>query len=468
MATKARSDAEEAEVGENILWHRKLIKLMKDTEVPTTVEQALLAMLPLLRDAHDLDEADVRAISADYVRAMTTKLRSGCVPDADKINPEKAAAIYVYTLEEPSIYSICSRAFASPVRLQGGKVSEAVMQCLPFCMLLHDSLKHLPPSYHYKGDVYRGVKWSFPTLEEHSPEAFDKYFYEGKEFRWFEAKSTSWDQKSMTHPQFCGFVGARTIFKIQVSLGYVIHHFSAFGVEERKVLLPMLTQLVVKTATVGMTINKAHVQDRESKHHVGFPDTVVVKQILPEDAKSDDPPPSDGSVMSALEWQELGIAGGGTFDGKEHSQKDCYLMALGIDPKNHYTWYGLGTAGGGTFEGKEHSQKDCYLMTFSIDPRYHHAWCGLGIAGGGTFDGKEHCQKDCYLMALSIDPRYHYAWNGLGDAGGGTFDGKEHSQKDCYLMALSIDRGTTMLGMASAMQAAAPSTAKNAARRTAT
>jgi hypothetical protein len=48
------------------------------------------------------------------------------------------------------------------------------------------------------------VQWAFPSPDAHDPEAF---FYVGKEFWWYEFKSTSEDFDTMYKHYFCGDKG---------------------------------------------------------------------------------------------------------------------------------------------------------------------------------------------------------------------------------------------------------------------
>ncbi|CAE8615186.1 unnamed protein product [Polarella glacialis] len=236
----ARSAAEESEVGEASGWYRALRMAFEDTEVPTTLEAALLSMQPLLQE--ELDAEGIVEIAEGCVDRMRRKLPS--VPHGDSIDVQKAAAINAYTLNEPAIHKYCTAAFTASDRLRGRRPSAKVLQCMPFYVLLDAALRHLPEYYRYKGRVYRGMKWCFPTPQDHSPEVLCDYFYEGRKVIWFVPKSTSQDLRVMETEDFCGLVGARTIFHVQASLGFNIERFSAFA-REKNIVIPMFAQMEV-------------------------------------------------------------------------------------------------------------------------------------------------------------------------------------------------------------------------------
>jgi len=85
----------------------------------------------------------------------------------------------------------------------------------------------------------------------------------------------------MYNDQFCGFTGARTIFNVDVTLGYRIEDFSNFGPQEKEILLPMLTQFEVIATVALMTIDNKEANDPLSPGHTGQPDIVVLRQIEP-------------------------------------------------------------------------------------------------------------------------------------------------------------------------------------------
>ena len=100
-----------------------------------------------------------------------------------------AIAIYLYTLEDPAIYKLMNGAMFAPGReTADGSVSDDIRACLPYIKFLDKSLISLPEKYHFKGRCFRGVKWVFPSTDKHDPES---YFYEGKEFYFYEFKSSS-------------------------------------------------------------------------------------------------------------------------------------------------------------------------------------------------------------------------------------------------------------------------------------
>ena len=76
-------------------------------------------------------------------------------------------------------------------------INPRLVACLPFIKYLISACKSLPAEYIYTGKVRRGVKYVYPSLDHHDPEA---HFQMGKMLMWFEFKSTSKRQEVMTRP----------------------------------------------------------------------------------------------------------------------------------------------------------------------------------------------------------------------------------------------------------------------------
>jgi hypothetical protein len=125
---------------------------------------------------------------------------------------EYAMTIHAYTLERPSIYSIVNGQMGEPRRSAGpGGVSVGLRACLPYIKYLEESLKALPEDFRFVGRCYRGIKWTFPSPRDHDPES---YFHVGRQFFWYEFKSTSREVSTMYAERFCGKTGPRTVFTI--------------------------------------------------------------------------------------------------------------------------------------------------------------------------------------------------------------------------------------------------------------
>eukprot|EP01047_Picozoa_sp_COSAG01_P042109 COSAG01_NODE_3658_length_5818_cov_3.227138_2_plen_131_part_00 len=91
-----------------------------------------------------------------------------------------------------------------------GGISSRLRACLPFIKFLDTALETLPPQFHFKGRVNRGVKWAYPRCgrladgswaTNHDPE---KKFPAGEQFFWYEFKSCAQDFKVMYRDAFCG------------------------------------------------------------------------------------------------------------------------------------------------------------------------------------------------------------------------------------------------------------------------
>ena len=196
-----------------------------------------------------------------------------------------AIAIRVYTMSDPPVYRIVNREMFNPKRRKPGgnhSISDGLSACMPFIRLLKDALENLPESYVFRGQVRRGVKWSFPSPDDHDPVG---YFVVGQRVMWYEFKSTSTKQEVMTREHFCGVTaGPRTIFIIDVLLAFAIKKFSFFqGVEnEHEVLLLPLSEFVV----VHAARNIIDPHETVSVQRSGFPDTVHLRQVEPVEGRT--------------------------------------------------------------------------------------------------------------------------------------------------------------------------------------
>eukprot|EP00971_Amphidinium_carterae_P000764 15090-Amphidinium_carterae.1 len=71
------------------------------------------------------------------------------------------------------------------------------------------------------------------------------------------------------------------------------------------------------------------------------------------------PAPPGEKGLTAEEWFRLGLEGGGRVAGKTHSEKQCYQIALELDPNDAITWFNLSCVDGGTVKGRAYSRTDC-------------------------------------------------------------------------------------------------------------
>jgi hypothetical protein len=114
-----------------------------------------------------------------------------------------ALAIYVYTLDDPMIYTVINRVMFDPARrlkgaAPGKDLSPALLACAPYIKLLDEALARLPAAFVFRGRVQRGVKWVYPRPDAHGPE---RYFAPGTKLTWYEFKSSSRKTEVMSRPQ---------------------------------------------------------------------------------------------------------------------------------------------------------------------------------------------------------------------------------------------------------------------------
>jgi hypothetical protein len=184
-----------------------------------------------------------------------------------------------------------------------------------------------------------------------------------------------------------------------------------------------------------------------------------------------------GKGKTAVEWVNMGVAGGGRVADEDHSALECFGMALNVDPRYTLAWCNAGFAGGGvTVDGVPYGQKDCYTRALEINSGYFFTWCGgqmtmgdgtpkdrwisayksfvdavaadesdvaswvsLGMLGGGAVCGEELPAKQCFEEALERNENYSRGWLQLGLANGGFVNNRDVNRPECYALTLAQD-----------------------------
>ena len=91
-----------------------------------------------------------------------------------------ALAIYVYTLEDPAVYTAVNRAMYNPERrgaqgvLPGADLSTELQACLPYIRFLDTALERLPEAFIFRGRVHRGVRSSPRRARARTPGLIEK------------------------------------------------------------------------------------------------------------------------------------------------------------------------------------------------------------------------------------------------------------------------------------------------------
>ena len=219
-------------------WARNLRAVIETVPVCATLDDAIAPLAAL-----GLDLGAVRRYARGARPELRVALRAHGITEYGE---ERALTIRVYTVEDPfALYRLINGEMHSPDRGSGpGGISVGLRACFPYIKLLWVSLEELPPQFHFSGRCQRGVKWAFPTPQVHEPARAgdhdpEAYFYEGREFYWFEFKSSSTQFGVMYDDCFCGDRGPRTIFTIEGVTCYLIKIFSAMQREEEALFLPL-------------------------------------------------------------------------------------------------------------------------------------------------------------------------------------------------------------------------------------
>jgi len=125
-------------------------------------------------------------------------------------------------------------------------------------------------------------------------------------------------------------------------------------------------------------------------------------------------------------WNDLGVAGGGTVAGEDLDAAKCYNRALELDPGNAVAWnnllesdptnaniwYELGHRSGGIINNQTFKKADCYLKVVELDPDPTKArsWHCIGYGGGGCLGGEWLNKRECFDRAVELEPEYALLW----------------------------------------------------------
>jgi hypothetical protein len=227
---------ESGELGIDIAWVMEL-KHALDAEPPAkNVEEALWCLhgLPTGVGSGVLDaEMLLEMVLIHRMNLLDIINKKGL---AGKVSADYAIAIWLYTLEFPSVYRAINAAmFCKHRRSAAGGISEHLKQAMPFIRYLNHALTSLPEEFHFKGRCFRGIRHVFPSPEEHD---VAKHFVGKTSVFFYEFKSATQDKKLMFEDRYCGRRGARTIIEIDAVRGYKIDLFSHYGEQEKEVLFP--------------------------------------------------------------------------------------------------------------------------------------------------------------------------------------------------------------------------------------
>ncbi len=242
-------------------WSFQLSKLLDETKLTETVHESIVGL-----QAVGIDVEELKFILNQARKNMEAKLK---LKGFEIVPTDHALAIYIYTIEKPSVYAAINSIMFSADRSMHGMPCAKLISCMSFIKFLDHALLSLPMQLRFNGRVYRGVKWVFPSTEKHDPE---NYFFQGRTMQFFEFKSSSKSHATMFHERFCGHEGPRTVFIINATEGYDISLFSHFGEGEDEVLFrPLSTMKVLECAKLNDPLRRI-----DSKG--GFPDNVTLLQ----------------------------------------------------------------------------------------------------------------------------------------------------------------------------------------------
>ena len=149
---------EDGHVRADHAWARRLRRAIADEPLAGSLIAACASLASVGIDI-DLLEEIFRRQERDWRRQR--KLEGLGLPDSFM---NFALAIYVYTLEDPAVYTAVNRAMYNPERrgtqgvLPGPDLSPELQACLPYIRFLDTALERLPEAFIFRGRVHRGVR----------------------------------------------------------------------------------------------------------------------------------------------------------------------------------------------------------------------------------------------------------------------------------------------------------------------
>eukprot|EP00820_Chromera_velia_P011457 Cvel_22588.t1-p1 / transcript=Cvel_22588.t1 / gene=Cvel_22588 / organism=Chromera_velia_CCMP2878 / gene_product=hypothetical protein / transcript_product=hypothetical protein / location=Cvel_scaffold2234:1-3655(-) / protein_length=357 / sequence_SO=supercontig / SO=protein_coding / is_pseudo=false len=216
-------------VGINHEWADVLADRLENTPLAASLYEAVKPLGRMNIDVKKLEEI-VETKLREWDRGVLQKVDGEWAPLPDTYAIEKAVCIHIYTLKDPEVRATVNqaleslasrRSFTSIEQGSGGRLEDDLLDaCLPFIKYLDASLDTLPNSYVFKGEVHRRVKWVYPSVEDHKPEA---HFKRGALLMWHGFRSASSDRLSVARPPRAG---PRTVFTIDAVKAYKIGRFS--------------------------------------------------------------------------------------------------------------------------------------------------------------------------------------------------------------------------------------------------
>lgn len=243
-------------------WSLVLIDLMTITEPPTSLEESLNLMSPLLAKMNPNvpPEDTISRCLVECEALIEDKRTDGTLPPS--ISDVDAMHLCSVTSEEFPLYRWAATPFRDhvlrfkepdDVRATGPTVITAdnKQQCLSQDVIaaaayykgLLVAIDRLPESFQHSGKVFRGIKHQF------SPEDFSINFKHGRCITFFEPRSTSTEFDVASGFGCSSQHQGVTVFEIEACRGFDMKWLSFFPLEA-EVLLPMLSTFeVVATDT---------------------------------------------------------------------------------------------------------------------------------------------------------------------------------------------------------------------------
>ena len=149
---------EDGQVRADHAWARRLRRAIAEVPLAGSLMAACASLASVGIDIDLLDEI-LRKQERAWRRQR--KLERLGLPDSFM---DSALAIYVYTLEDPAVYTAVNRAMYNPERrgtqgvLPGPDLSPELQACLPYIRFLDAALERLPEAFIFRGRVHRGVR----------------------------------------------------------------------------------------------------------------------------------------------------------------------------------------------------------------------------------------------------------------------------------------------------------------------
>jgi len=166
----------------------------------------------------------------------------------------------------------------------------------------------------------------------------------------------------------------------------------------------------------------------------------------------------------SLAWYNLGCTLIGTQEsvrvqGKTYSATACSIKAISLYKTWDLAWYQLGhnlyasQQDKALVNGRLVGEKECYIMAIELNPKRSFPWCSLGVALNKDetiiISGRRYTQHECFIKAVTLDSRDAESWSRVGKTLPESqthvlVNDELHTRLQCQLQAIALNKNCAL------------------------